>query len=859
MEPFSKLLTFSDGYYELQETLDSFSISPGLVYEDELVRIIVEDLLKHAHSILSSPMKKFTSNSSSGGDGIPPPLPPPRGKKRSFSFTDSSNRSDSDPGFHSNPDTESSKAMHRLSGSYEVIESGTPEGKLQLGIRPQPIADMPGSPRRKRESRNRKSFLSKLRSKVIHKDREVVVRRHYSDSVKRTNYAVEQNTNDGTASNGGVPTPQFYSSLPERLIEKIRKELAECSTGTLTPKYFGKLIDVPGHPAFRVLKNLFISESSICILTFDVSKDITAVPSPGLRRRSPLETKDVKQNGFNGQPQGRKHSHTHSHRSHKMTYLDLLYSEIGDVCLQLTQLNCDVSVRGPRIILVGTHSDKVSSITSHRNFELIQEKLKNSPYNKYVTTVKFIVSSSSILERSSIDDLKHYIMETVKRSCRQQVPLKWLRCVRRFQGLSKNKVFFMSLANARKLVSEICDVTDKEEIESVIQFLHRNQVILHFQRIHQLKEVIITDPRWFAQQVSAIFGATTIDLTFEGAPDELLSDQQHLNSTGVFSNQLLDFVWREKDARVNKDELLTLMHKMDLLLCMASDSQPLSPVASVTDLTKEVSTKKKQPPKVVVSSVIVPALVEEPAPPQLSTQTSYDVEPLVIRFKEGHIPSGLFSRLIVRCVQSYPIDFTIFQNAATFVVDPTSRLMLIARDDTICANLYRIRCDTEDLSVGLDVTDLDSLLTSSTKPNPDTCMAILMFIQATVSDLICQWMPHLNFDLCVGCKCKSQVEQDVDDAVEVARKTSVTSGAKKLSSSSIATLGGFERHYVLLNDVDSLSQKSSLWCEAGSKVPMSASLLCWFGEVPASSRPTVSPSEDAGEFSRFFELKKKSA
>ena len=529
----------------------------------------------------------------------------------------------------------------------------------------------------------------------------------------------------------------------------------------------------------------------------------------------------------------------------KFSYLGHVMMEIGDICLQWSHSQADMTLCGSRIIVVATHSDKVPSSISHRNFELLQDAVRASPYRKYVSLLKFIVSSSSIIERSSTDDLKHYVMELVKKACRQQVPLKWLRCVRRFQGFSKKGSYFVSLSEARKIISQICDITDEDEISRVVRFLHDNLVIQHFHRLHHLKELVITDPSWFASKISQIFSASFVDLTAEGAASELLADQELLRSKGVLTSKLLSFVWREKNSRNRTEELLTIMYKMDLLCRMTTDSHPLPPTTSIKDLTNDKGPKTRGS---AVSTVVIPGLVEERKPSHLTSLPSFNIEPIIFRFKADHIPSGLFSRLLVRCVQSYPHNYSIFTNGATFEVDPTCLLMISLETDHFKVSLHKIRDSTvsESLPSSMDVTDLDSLLNDPNTPNPDTCLAVLMFVRATLTDLVQQWTPQLDFDLCVSCDCPAYIEEDVDHADGSSSPDGTSS--RKISTCSTGSnrpKSPGERHYIILNDVESLSE-SAVKCELGTAVPSSVSLSCWYGEVFSDIMATT-PTDDLGE------------
>ncbi len=599
-----------------------------------------------------------------------------------------------------------------------------------------------------------------------------------------------------------------------------------------------------GHPAFQPLKQLFVTDNSLCVLTIDASKDImAAASSPGPQRKT--SSNSMHGNTTSYYASGSKYS--------KSSYLGQIMVEIGDICLQWSHSNADMTLCGPRIVVVATHSDKVPSSVSYRNFELMHDAIKASPYRKYISLLKFIVSSSSIIERSSTDDLKHFVMELVKKACRHQIPLKWLRCVRRFQGLSKQGSYFISLSEAKKTIAQICDISDKEEISRVIHFLHDNLVILHFPRLHHLRKLVITDPSWFASKISLLFSASFADLSSESVPSELAADQQLLRTKGVLTSQLLGFVWREKSSRIRIDELLGILYKMDLVCYQATETHPLPPVTSIEDLTKDKSGVKVRG-GTVTTSVIVPGLVEERKPLHLATLPSFNIEPIVFRFKTAHIPSGLFSRLIVRCVQSYPLNYSIFTNGATFEVDTCSLLMISLESDHLKISLHKIRTRnssvTSPLPSSMDVTDLDSLLNDPDTPNPDTCLAVLMFVRATLTDLVQQWMPHLDFDLCVSCDCPAHIEEDVvdhhDDYSLPPEESLLSRKPSTCSASSCHSKCPAEKHYIILNDVESVSE-CAIKCELGTALPASTSLLCWFGEMPSDIMAATSPTDDLGE------------
>lgn len=833
VEPPSQQVDVSENYCLLTESLNWVASVAGLGYEDELVRIILEDLLRHMNSSLSKsgvnvmeardlhlrpgaecpPPLRPLDTRPGGRAEYPPSLPPPL-PQRSHSFSEKAGNLCV---------TNDNRAC--LSESFDV------QDKPHL-LRPNQL------PKVKRHG------LAKFLNFVPHhqnKDHKKV-KRHHSDSAKHMHYTDHHDTPTSALGDTSplLSAPRF-SPLPERLTERLKTEFAECTGGTLPPKYLARVIDTPGHPSFRVLQSLYLTENSLCLLVFDASKDILSSPSASSLSLKRKPSPEVKQNG-------------HGRHYLEDSYLLRIMSEVSNICVQWSGCNIDMTICGPRIVIVGTHSDKVSSAVTHRNFEILRGEIRASPYQKYVANVKFVVSNSSIIERSSMDDLKRFMKENIKKSCRQQVPLKWLRCVRRFRAFLKKGTYFVSLADARKLVSEICDISLADpEIGEVIEFLHRNQVIMHFSRVHHLRDLVISSFHWFIQQVSALFGAAFVDIAADLTPTtiinttELVAQQELLRSTGVLSSQLLDYVWREKDSQTNRDKLLTVMNKMDLLCCLASETtttaNPVPLSASVEDLTAEPK-RNKHRHMVATPSLVIPALVEEePDPGYISSLPAYNVDPVLFRFKD-HVPNGLFPRVLVRCVQSYPKGFTLYRHNATFQVDEKTLLLLREGRNYIHLSLHHLH-ETTPSSCNAPWSPTNQYMSMSDfdgdSVNPFMCMAVLMFVQASISDLTQQWTPHLDFDLCVKCNCKLRpipmdAVVDIDDALaEMSRNA-----RSRLAPNQ-------DHHYIILNDVDSLVQQLSLRCEFGNQVAITASLLCWFGEVPAASISPTSPLGDIGK------------
>ena len=805
-EPSTLSLLFSDSYFTLVDHSNWSSSSAPLMYEDELIRIIIDELLKQAHHLLSAerklnePQRGLAGVGGADGDAPSPISSLASIQKRSQSFSDVQGM------IHSSAhDVVAVKASNRFSGSYEVMDSD--RGKLQLGYGTDSDSDRgPPLPPERRHSgsrhTHRRNFISRFFTGKAKTKSGSSLQRHYSDSLKHSLYTgISQ-------SNGNVSTT-YFSSLPEPLIHKIRSELASLTDSSLPPKYFGKLIDMPGGRAFQALRSLFITDYSVCVLIYDASKNLDSSVLPGPRRKLSAGSSEGKANGI--VPGGVPHD----------TYFNHVMSEFNNLCLHWSHSEADMTVRGPRIILVGTHSDKVPSSVSHNNFDRLRRAIQSSPYQKYVAMMKYVLSSSSLIERANMDDLKRFTIEVVKKSCRQQVPLKWLRCVRRFFGLSSRGIYFISLEDARKIVVDMCDLTPEEHVDDVIAFLRNNQVILHFSGVYQLRTIVFTNPSWFAQQLGTLFGAAwTTELNPSTLP-RVKTDINLLQTHGIVTKHLLEHVWRDRFVAGCRDKLLAILHKMDLICCLGSNSQPMAPSLSPSSITQDVNgtATSDTPSALSVSSIIIPSVLTEPVPSHLSKLPTFMLEPLLFVFKNGFVPFGVFPRLIVRCIHSYPHRYTLYSNGALFEVDESTLLLVLEKKDHITVSLHRSLpppSTSSSSSLGHVPSDLDEIVASYPEPpNLDTCMAIQMFLQAGISDIVQQWLPQVDYHLCIECKCMNN-----------------SLGVEGGGGSGSAT------HYIILSQTDDVLQRVSLDCENGSQVVIGPTLYSWFGEIPKPQSPT---------------------
>ena len=537
--------------------------------------------------------------------------------------------------------------------------------------------------------------------------------------------------------------PSFVSAIPDTLLAKLKEKLKDCVNGTLPPEIYGKLIDVPSHDCSSFFKSLLLTESSIMLAIVDIS----------------CNDRDIVKELLNN--------------------LNSIFDQIATFPTSL--------------VLVGTHSDKyASAVTAKQRLDEVRQALKNSCYSNCLASSSFIVSCSSLFDQSTIEDLKKYLIDLIKKKCHFNVPLRWLRCIRRFQNLSEQ--VFIPLADAKSIIKEVCLSSSDEEVNKILKFLHNHLVILHLSSFKPLLHTIITNPHWFLKKIGLLYGLADQ----HNIPPNLTSDHQIVLSHGVVTDRLLEHLW--SGSKSNRQELLLILHSLELIALCGPQSRLLSPWESEKSLLVSPYHSPSPPPPTTptITSIIVPSLVQESLPASISLPL---IDPLYFVCHQGTFPTVVFNRLLVRCLRFYTSSNFLYKSAACFLVDPMTMLLINKQDDKLKISLHPSHHPTTSSS-------LSESSTSSCLPAPETAMAVLMFIQPAITDIFHQWLPNVTFDLRIQCYCNPQ-----------------------------------SLHYIILEGIN--TPVEPLECELGSKVTLPLLSTPWFGEdIP---QPVISVQEDTGE------------
>ena len=292
------------------------------------------------------------------------------------------------------------------------------------------------------------------------------------------------------------------------------------------------LWDLAGQQIFHHTHGLFVSENVVCLIVFNAGKSLFTVPD----QRYPDDITPAK-------------------------------SAIKVICYYMEMISARVSKRStegddlseflPTFILIGTHIDElhpdinVATKLAFQHFvpALIKE-LALKPFAKHIAgsinNQLFTEGSSSIFFISNKDEMRDPLMiGKIKRVIfkaasitKQSRPIRLIEMERKFMLLvhqDKMSVIDKCLA---KEVAESCGLSCTDhELVKVLNYFHQKGILLHFNKVPALANMIILSPQWLAKLLTYVL--TTLKCQPFGPP--LAVFVQRLQTTGLLEEELLEW------------------------------------------------------------------------------------------------------------------------------------------------------------------------------------------------------------------------------------------------------------------------------------------------------------------------------
>ena len=272
----------------------------------------------------------------------------------------------------------------------------------------------------------------------------------------------------------------------------------------------------------------------------------------------------------------------------------------------------------PRVLLVATFIDKVRQEDCQTKLDYIEALVKETDvYHQdmvvFASETQMVFTINNLSEEAENDAqkvrdafqkiAKHFVVPT---------PYPWLI----FGILIQHEYGNDSVICYNKCfkVAQECGIHSEIEFEAALQFLHKQTGIVHYYREpFELRQIVIRNPQHLFNRVNHLVEKT---FTFEKTPSgKCIADFRK----GIFRREDYDMLSEDfSSSKLTSDMLLKLLEHLKVVVALGDSKKYFMPCAI--------------------------AHLDKPSPTQ--TATIATIPPLLITFKSGYCPKGLFGALV---------------------------------------------------------------------------------------------------------------------------------------------------------------------------------------------------------------------
>ena len=295
-------------------------------------------------------------------------------------------------------------------------------------------------------------------------------------------------------------------------------------------------------------------------------------------------------------------------------------ASISSTCSYMSQSGKELVAVKPKVVLIGTHKDLASEEQIQAIQKELKETLKDMEYYREGTLVfasrdEPVVTVNNLSSEGEDTQKIRSIVEQIARhpSFRISTPVPWLVFGHALKLLSFPVLRYEECLS----IAEECGIEGKDELDEALWFLHTKLGILrHFQSIPELRELVILDPQLLFDKITQLITSTFV---FESDPYVEETFQQK----GIFPCRVIEDISSQCGDLLTSTKLVKLLEHLHII----------APIKDETGL---------------VTQYFMPCVLD-----QASTVATDDphitnpIEPLLVTFRCGYCPKGMFSALIV--------------------------------------------------------------------------------------------------------------------------------------------------------------------------------------------------------------------
>ena len=427
--------------------------------------------------------------------------------------------------------------------------------------------------------------------------------------------------------------PEEIAALVERLLHKVNKVEEE-------KDIYSVLWDFGGQSVYYVTHPLFLTPRAIYLLAYDLNRNPHAKASPRMKQGMFMELQD------------------NFHLKTNLDYLDFWMTSVASLASRNGKESVSANPvllpeKRPPVFLVCTHADEPHGGVDPRTLaNEIFDFLQNKPYSAHFFEHVFVVDNTKSGGKSECPEvlrLRQEILAVAKElpQMKEYIPIKWLHYEKTLQVMKEEGHHWISLERAKEIASKVCKIDNDQEILTLLNFLHDQRILIHFDDTPELNKLVVLDPQWLIDVFKKVITVKQYDREERKFKDLW----RILEKTGILEGKLLEHVW--SDQKETSESLVAIMEKFSLMCLMPS---------------RDGSSSKQY---------LVPSmLLSLPPHSIMKLLESAPIPSLFLKFESRQIPPSLFPRLVLQCYQwcleEFPSQVSpqLHHNFARFYISP---------------------------------------------------------------------------------------------------------------------------------------------------------------------------------------------
>ena len=444
--------------------------------------------------------------------------------------------------------------------------------------------------------------------------------------------------------------------IPDEVAERIKNLLKKVGKERVgvDAEMYSVVWDFAGQPVYYATHPLFLTQRAVYLLVFDLSRGLHARADPTVKQgmySMILDNHDCKSN---------------------LDYLDFWMTWVASIAnqdenqeIRLGQSPLNI----PPVFLVCTHADEPCGgedplVLARKVFGSLETK----PYKNQLYKDVFVVDNTKSGSKSECSEVKRLwekVLAVAKElpQMKEDYPIKWLRFEKALQTKVNDGKKWISLEDTKQIASKMCHIEDDREFTTLLNFLHDQRILIHFDNNPLLNNMVILDPQWLVDLFTSVI--TVKPGPYEGKETELW---RRLQTDGIMEYKLLELVWGA--LSIPKEifpSLLEIMEKFSLLCPWPSSD------ASCGKQYLVPSMLMSHPPRNIIKLV-----------------ASAQIPSFYIRFESGQVPPGFFPRLVLQFFQWGQDEFwsaenpQLYANFARFYTSADDDCSVILRCHSSC-------------------------------------------------------------------------------------------------------------------------------------------------------------------------------